>query len=77
MEVSLIEAMNLPFAHLDAFTFPTKIRLQLLRRTPRLGRHKDDDDDDVRLCASSPLTMFVAVSFVSIDGRMKAIVKSG
>ncbi|KAK1548767.1 hypothetical protein Q3G72_021223 [Acer saccharum] len=66
MEVSLIEAMNLPFAHLDAFTFPTKIRLQLLRRTPRLGRHKDDDDDDVRLCASSPLTKLESPSTFSM-----------
>ncbi|KAK1562062.1 hypothetical protein Q3G72_005479 [Acer saccharum] len=60
MEVSLIKAMNLPFTHLDTFTFSTKIRLQLLRRTPRLGRNEDDDDGDgdgdVRLCASPPST---------------------
>ncbi|KAI9168678.1 hypothetical protein LWI28_000321 [Acer negundo] len=60
MDVSLIEAMNLPFTYLEAFMFSTIIRLQLLRRTPRLGLHEDededDDDGDVRLRASPPST---------------------
>ncbi|KAK4835722.1 hypothetical protein QYF36_013599 [Acer negundo] len=71
MEVSLIEALNLPFTHLDAFTFSTKIRLQLLRRTPRLGRHEDDEDGDVRLRASPPST--VAKMVRDFEGGVRVV----